>query len=643
MRSLLPKIIVVALAIVFCTTIISQADNYLVIKKKGGSTQKVPLNFAPDQIESFHVESAPVKGAQRGKGTTAAPGVEPAERAGGGRDETAGKQPEGKPLDIHPSNPPSSPMILKKEPGTSPPPSSGPRAGQAAPGKGTAAESEQPSPGPKASQGPTGRKPVAASSRRSVSGPVSAALPGGKGAFNVNIYKLPSNIQALSDYSAFKPAQTLTCDRIYLDPAKGENEPAGLSENVNDIGMRFIGMFMVSGEGIFKWRLDSKDGSRVNIDDKTVIENDGIHEPSSKTAYLHLGEGIHTIIVDSFNSQGPPVLKLYVQPPLGPEQIFSLSSGLAGWKEPAKPYDVLWGQVYFVPKGNYPEGPDFSRLSPIGRVIAPTLDVSGGKGFVGLPDRKEMIGIRYQGFFNVQGAGIFAFRLLADHFARLTIGKQNIVNDTGGSKADSTGKLGWAFLQKGSYPITVDYFHPKGEPRLELYVTEPKKKEELFTPAGTLTGFSSEEGGVSLIPAFVYFLKPNTRKMPNYNKLSPSGMFFTKAIDYPANRGTREFPGVPKRDNWFGLRFYIKFALSNQEAGSYKFRIVCGDAARLIIGKKMIINGEGAGKVVEQTGTATMEAGSHEMFLDYFQGTGPSALQLFITPPGGQEKVFAFQ
>ncbi|MGB6065685.1 MAG: hypothetical protein WBG50_12830 [Desulfomonilaceae bacterium] len=643
MRSLLPKLIVVALAVVFCTTIMSRAEDYLVIKKKGGSTQKVPLNFAPDQIESFHVESKPAKGTQSGKGTTAAPGAEPAQKAGEGQGETVGRQPEGNLLGIQPSNPPSSPMVLKKEPGTSSPSSGGPKAGQAAPGKGTATESGQPLSGPKASQGPTTREPAAAAPRKSVSGPVAAALPGGKGAFNVNIYKLPQNIQALPDYSAFKPAQTLTCDEIYLDPSKGENKLSGLPENTNDLGMRFIGTFMVSGEGIFRWRLDSKDGSRMNIDDKTLIENDGIHEPSSKTAYLHLGEGIHTIIVDSFNSQGPPVLKLYVQPPLGPEQIFSLSSGLAGWEEPAKPYDVLWGQVYFVPKGNYPEGPDFSRLSPIGRVIAPNLNVSGGEGFVGLPDRKEMIGIRYQGFFNVQGAGIFAFRLLADHFARLTIGKQNIVNITGGLKADPTGKLGWAFLQQGSYPITIDYFHPKGEPRLELYVTEPRKKEELFTPAATLTGFSSEEGGVSLIPAFVYFLKPNTRKMPNYNKLSPSGMFFTKSIDYPPNRGTREFPGVPKRDDWLGLRFYIKFSLSDQEAGTYKFRVVCGNAARLIIGKKMIINADGGGKVTEQSGTATMEAGSHEMFLDYFQGTGPSALQLFITPPGGQEKVFAFQ
>ncbi|HMK33848.1 MAG TPA: PA14 domain-containing protein, partial [Desulfomonilaceae bacterium] len=445
----------------------------------------------------------------------------------------------------------------------------------------------------------------------------------------------------LPDYSALRPTTTTTSDQINLEPASGENEPA-ITENPDGLGMRAVGMFLVSGEGIFRWRLFSKDGARVNIDDKTLIENDGVHEPSAKTGFIHMGEGVHTIIVDSFNSKGSPVLKLYVQPPLGPEQIFSIGNGLAGWREPSKPYDVLWAQVFFVPKGNYPEGPDYNQLSPIGRLISPELNFSGGEGFPGLPGRKDMVGLRYQGFFNVQGAGIFAFRLVADHFARLTIGKHNVAEISGG-KSDPNGKIGWAFLQQGSYPITLDYFHPQGPPRLELFVTSPTKQEELFSPARTLDGFASESGKVNLIPAFVYFLKPNTRKIPNFNKLSPSGMFFTKSIDYPVTRGSLEFPGIPKREDWLGIRFYVKFSLSEQESGTYKFRVAGEGAARLIIAKKMIINAEGPSKTIDQSGTVALQAGSHEMFLDYLQTTGPNGLQLFITPPGGEEKVFAFQ
>ena len=297
-----------------------------------------------------------------------------------------------------------------------------------------------------------------------------------------------------------------------------------------------------------------------------------------------------------------------------------------------------------MPKGTYPEGPDFNQLTPIGRIIAPELNITGAEGLPGLPGRKDMVGIRYQGFFNVQGAGIFAFRMFADNFARLTINKQNIVEIVGGGKNEPNGKLGWAFLQQGAYPVTVDYFHAQGAPKLELYVTAPTKDEELFNPSHNLDGFASDSGKMSLIPAFVYFLKPNTRKLPNYNKMSPSGMFFTKAIDFPADRGTAEFPGVPKRDQWLGLRFYVKFSLSEQEAGNYKFRLICNDSARLILGKKEVIKMESPpGRVSEQAGSVQLPAGSHELFLDYLQTTGPDALQLYITTPGAQEKIFTFQ
>jgi PA14 domain len=610
------------------------AEDYLVIKKKSGPTQKVPLNFPPDQIESFQVESGPK-----------APPSEtsPSEQTPGSPGK--GTQTPAATSDVQSIDNSRSSVVtqeqqpVKKGPITQQGPSlSGPTR-QIGPGQEKTtpfkpydqSESQSPSATEK-------RQPVTPAPKISASRQTSPSISN----FNVSVYKLPDNIVALPDFSAFKPFEVLSTDRINLDPAKGENEPSGLPEKLDDVGMRFIGTFIVSGEGLFRWRVQSKDGARLHIDDKTLIENDGTHQPTSKDGFVHLAEGVHSIILDSFNSKGSPFLKLFVQPPMGQEQLFSISQGLVGWKEPAKPYDVLWGHIYFVPQGNYPEGPDFNKLNPIGRLIAPQLDINGGS-IPGIPGRKDMIGIKYQGFFNVEGAGIFAFRLVSDNFAKLMIGKNPIVEMNKGSKNDQ-GTVGWAFLQQGSYPIVLDYFHPSGEPKLQLFVTQPTKPEELFSPAQTLDGFAADSGKLNLIPAFVYFLPPNTKKMPNFNKMSPAGMFFTKSIDYPVDRGTKEFPGIPKREDWFGIRFYVKFSLSDKEAGTYKFRVVCKDAARLIIGKKMVLNAEGSGqKSATQSGSAELGAGSHEMFLDYLQTTGPNGLQLFITPPGGEEKVFSFE
>lgn len=618
MRSSFLRYAVAALGVILLAAVVPGfGEDYLVIKKKGGPTQKVPLTFPPEQIESFHVESGPATGAApRGPAPSEGLTAPSTERPGG---EPPGFRAEPKPLELRPAVPKDSPMILRR----------GPEA-QRGPAT-TPAERPQRREGPAWVEG------------KVISGPVAAELPKAKGNFFVNIYKLPDNVRALPDYSAFGPTTTITADTINLDTARGDKEPADIPANTEGLGMRFMGLFAVSGEGIFQWRVHSKDGVRLHVDDKTLIENDGIHPPTSKTGYLHLAEGVHAIVLDSFNSQGSPILKLFVTPPLGQEQLFSIKEGLAGWKEPAKPYDVLWGQVYFVPKGKYPEGPDFARMTPIGRLVAPELSITGGEGIPGLPGRKDMVGIRYTGYFNVVGAGIFAFRTVADHYAKIFIGDKEIAEVTGGLKSNPDGKVGWAFLQKGSYPIRVDYFHPEGSPNLQLFVTEPLKTEELFRPSHTLEGYSTEEGKVSLIPVFAYFLKAGTKTMPNFNKLTPAGMFFTNSVDYPIDRGSREFPGVPKRDAWLGLRFYVKFSLSDAESGNYKFRVVCRDAARLIIGKKLVIGADAIGRTQDKSGSLTMEAGSHEMFLDYIQTTGPNGIQLFITPPGGEEKVFAFQ
>ncbi len=588
------------------------AQNYLIIKKKDGTTQKVPLNFSPQDIESFDMApSAP---------PTTPPGEEPSQPSAEEEEPSAEepappavreREPEPKPLKITPSVPPSREgrVPAKPRPEAAPPPEEG--------------------------------REVPA--KRPTAGPVSAPrVRPITGKFSVNVYKLPGKITELPEYSSFKPEKVISADKIDIQPGS-RGQLAGLPETSEGLGLRFMGTFHVNGEGIFRWRINAKDGARMHIDDKTLIEMDGVHPPKSDTGFIHLSEGAHFILVDSFNSSGTPVLQLFVTPPLGSEEVFSISRGLSGWNEPDKPYDVLWGQVYFVPKGKYPKGPDFSELTPVGRLIAPQLAISGGEGFPGLPGRKQMIGIRWEGFFNVSGAGIFAFRLKSKDYAKLLIGNHDIVQVTSGEKKDPQGSIGWAFLQKGSYPVIVDYFHSDGAPDLGLFVTQPEKQEDVFSPANTLQGYQTEGAELNMIPAFVYFLKPNTRTIPNYNKLKPSGMFFTRAIDYPIDRGSTEFPGIPRKTKWLGIRFYVKFAISEQEEGAYNFRVVADDGARLIVGNKLVVNAEGFGTKQEKTGSVALKAGSHEMFLDYFQGTGPNGVQLFITPPGGEEKVFAFQ
>ncbi|MEW6350224.1 MAG: hypothetical protein AB1646_14250 [Thermodesulfobacteriota bacterium] len=583
--------------------LVGWAQNYLIIRNRDGTIQRIPLQHDPEQIESFRMEAGPkVEAPPAGKEPAVVPARPP---------ERAPEQPSERP-----------PLGMPRVGPRQPPPLPGP------------------SLEPPATRKP---EPPTKAEIKAVEPPSVAKMDG---RFVVNVYKLPKNVKTLPDFATMRPVQMITAPRIDLNPATGSNEPADLPQDDEGLGLRFQGMFYVSGEGIFKWRLHSKDGARMHIDDKTLIENDGIHGPSSKTGFVHLAEGAHTIIVDSFNVKGSPVLQLFVTPPVGPEQVFSPVTGVAGWKEPRKLFDVLWGQVYFVPKGDYPKGPEFSKLNPIGRVIAPELNIGGGADIPGLPGKKDMVGIRYDGFFNVEGAGIFSFRLAADHYAKLSIGKYTIVETTG---KDSNGAVGWAWLEQGGqgkgYPIVIDYFHPSGTPRLELYVAQPEKPETLFSPGRALAGYNWEQESGGNLRGYVYFVRPGTKTFPNLNEMKAAGMFQTSAIDYPIDRPEgSEFPGIPKRDSWFAVRFPIAITLSDAEKGNYKFRMVAKSGARFIVDDKRLINMDRVSdEVREESGTVVLNKGKHTFFLDFFATTGPNALQLYITPPGGEEKIFAFQ
>ncbi len=57
MRSYLLRIAAAALGVVLLLTVIPGfGEDYLIIKRKDGTSQRVPLNFEPDQIESLQVE-----------------------------------------------------------------------------------------------------------------------------------------------------------------------------------------------------------------------------------------------------------------------------------------------------------------------------------------------------------------------------------------------------------------------------------------------------------------------------------------------------------------------------------------------------------------------------------------------------------
>lgn len=73
----------------------------------------------------------------------------------------------------------------------------------------------------------------------------------------------------------------------------------------------YQGFINIPADGIYTLGINSDDGSNLYLDQKLVIDNDGSHGPTLKSADLALGKGLHSIRISFFEKNGGNVLEVY--------------------------------------------------------------------------------------------------------------------------------------------------------------------------------------------------------------------------------------------------------------------------------------------------------------------------------------------
>ncbi len=143
-------------------------------------------------------------------------------------------------------------------------------------------------------------------------------------AFKGNLYYLKPQTERLPDFASITPAGTIYIDKLNIAKRRFTTGFPGVNNRFEWFGIRYIAGFKIKSEGKYKFRLLSDDGAKLWIDNKLVIDNDGIHPPATKSGTINLSPGKHLIQVDYF--QGPRAfiaLQLYITEPAGREQIFA--------------------------------------------------------------------------------------------------------------------------------------------------------------------------------------------------------------------------------------------------------------------------------------------------------------------------------
>jgi outer membrane protein OmpA-like peptidoglycan-associated protein len=117
------------------------------------------------------------------------------------------------------------------------------------------------------------------------------------------IYYLDENADRLPDFSRLRPQGTISTTTLNVPLQSFEVGFPGVTNRFEWFALDYRGAFAVPAAGTYRFRLTSDDGSKLLIDGRQVIDNDGIHGGSPMEESVELTEGVHAIEVQYF--QGP--------------------------------------------------------------------------------------------------------------------------------------------------------------------------------------------------------------------------------------------------------------------------------------------------------------------------------------------------
>jgi hypothetical protein len=130
--------------------------------------------------------------------------------------------------------------------------------------------------------------------------------------------------QKLPDFEKMRPVGTIYTASLNIPPQDFNQGFPGVTKRYEWFAIDYTGRFWIEKPGAYTFHLTSDDGSKLYIDDRLLVDNDGLHPPEEKTGTVELAVGIHRIRVSYF--QGPKfqvALVLKVARPGEPLRVFS--------------------------------------------------------------------------------------------------------------------------------------------------------------------------------------------------------------------------------------------------------------------------------------------------------------------------------
>jgi hypothetical protein len=117
------------------------------------------------------------------------------------------------------------------------------------------------------------------------------------------IYLLKRDSRKLPNFKKMKPKGSIYTTALNIPPRHFTDGFPGVTNRFEWFAIDYTGRFWIGRSGTYRFSLLSDDGSKLYIDDRIVIDNDGIHWAKALEKSAELTGGVHRIRVSYF--QGP--------------------------------------------------------------------------------------------------------------------------------------------------------------------------------------------------------------------------------------------------------------------------------------------------------------------------------------------------
>ena len=138
------------------------------------------------------------------------------------------------------------------------------------------------------------------------------------------VYLIKPGTESLPKFEKLQPVGSIYTSALNIPPRDFQEGFPGLTDRIEWFAIDYNGHFWIEKAGKYRFLLASDDGSKLYVDHKKVIDNDGIHAIQTETGSVNLKRGLHEIRVSYF--QGPRyhlALVLGIAPPGEDWRVFS--------------------------------------------------------------------------------------------------------------------------------------------------------------------------------------------------------------------------------------------------------------------------------------------------------------------------------